>query len=66
MVLGVDSGATAPDSKVSRDHKEDIVLACAIKATADVIISGDNDLLSLFQYRDIPILTAPQALHSLP
>jgi putative PIN family toxin of toxin-antitoxin system len=52
--------------KVCRDPKDDIFFACAIQAAADAIVSGDNDLLSLKQYRHIPILTPAQALRILP
>src|SRR5471032_2970326 len=32
---------------VSRDPDDDIVLACAVAAQANAIVSGDNDLLAL-------------------
>ncbi len=47
---------------VCRDPKDDIVLACALAAQAQLISSGDEDLLSLKQFGDIPIVTAAQAL----
>lgn len=56
--------ATLP--QVSRDPEDDVILACGVKAAADAIISGDKDLLSLQHYCGIPILTAAQALLSLP
>src|SRR5471032_2765436 len=31
--------------RISRDPNDDIVLACALTAAADVIVSGDGDLL---------------------
>jgi putative PIN family toxin of toxin-antitoxin system len=46
---------------VCRDPDDDALLACASAAQADLIVSGDDDLLTLVQYRDIPILTASQA-----
>lgn len=52
--------------KVSRDPKDDAILACAVQAHADAIVSGDKDLLSLVHYQKIPIITPIQALHSLP
>ncbi|MYN27003.1 putative toxin-antitoxin system toxin component, PIN family [Duganella levis] len=52
--------------KVSRDPKDDAILACAVQAQADAIVSGDKDLLSLVLYQKIPILTPIQALNYLP
>jgi predicted nucleic acid-binding protein len=37
------------------DPKDDAVIACAIGGNADYIISGDRHLLTLGQYRSIPI-----------
>jgi putative PIN family toxin of toxin-antitoxin system len=50
---------------VLTDPDDDHVLACALAAKADLIVSGDADLLSLGTYQDIPILTAAQALAQL-
>lgn len=47
---------------VCRDPDDDEVLACAIGAQADFIVSGDADLLSLEVHSGIRILTAAQAL----
>lgn len=47
---------------VSRDPDDDHVLACALAAEATLIVSGDDDLLSLGTFRDIPILPAHEAL----
>lgn len=47
---------------VCRDADDDAILAAAIAAQADLVISGDDDLLSLKQYRSIPILTPAEAL----
>jgi predicted nucleic acid-binding protein len=41
------------------------VLALAIAAQADLIVSGDDDLLSLARYQSIDILTPVQALARL-
>lgn len=46
-----------------RDPDDVIVLATAIASQADVIVSGDKDLLVLGQYQDIPILTAKEFLN---
>ena len=47
---------------VCRDPDDDAVLALAIAAQADLIVSGDDDLLSLTRFEGIPILTPVQAL----
>jgi hypothetical protein len=36
---------------VCRDPKDDMVFACAVKAESEIIISGDNDLLSVKTFR---------------
>ena len=46
----------------SRDPDDDHVLACALAAEANFIVSGDGDLLSLGDFRGIRILTAREAL----
>lgn len=46
----------------TRDPKDDAVLACAVAGAADLIVSGDQDLLVLGRYRDIPIITPQQFL----
>lgn len=43
---------------VERDPDDNQVLAVAIEVGAEVIISGDKDLLSLESYQNIPIMTA--------
>lgn len=52
--------------QVSRDVDDDAVLACAIAANADLIVSGDDDLLELKAYQGIPILNPAEALKRLP
>ena len=43
---------------VPDDPDDDIIIACAIESKADVIISGDQHLLSLGSYQGIPIVRA--------
>jgi putative PIN family toxin of toxin-antitoxin system len=50
---------------VCRDPDDDAVLACAVAAQVDAIISGDSDLLALKQFQGIPILTSAEALQQL-
>ena len=47
---------------VSRDPDDDEVLACAMTAKVEAMVSGDADLLGLGSYHGIPILTAKQVL----
>jgi uncharacterized protein len=47
---------------VCRDPDDDAVLALARAARVDVIVSGDDDLLSLISFDSIPILNPAQAL----
>jgi predicted nucleic acid-binding protein len=44
------------------DPDDDQVLALAIAAKAELIVSGDNDLLSLKSFEGIPILAPAEAL----
>ena len=52
-------------SPVCRDPDDDVVLATAIAAQAQVIVTGDNDLLSLSKYEGIPILSPRQFLEKI-
>jgi hypothetical protein len=65
MALGevVDVPETIP--RICRDPDDDRLIACAVVGEADVIVSGDNDLLALERVGDIPILTAAQFLAML-
>jgi len=47
---------------VSRDPDDDAVLACALAAQADLIVSGDADFLVLKQFQGMRIVTAAQAV----
>ena len=46
-----------PIEGVSPDPDDDKFLACALELGADVVVSGDADLLGLTSYMGIPILT---------
>ncbi|MPZ36390.1 MAG: putative toxin-antitoxin system toxin component, PIN family [Rhodospirillales bacterium] len=50
---------------VSRDSDDDAVLAVATTAGADLIVSGDDDLLTLVSYNGIPIVDPAAALARL-
>ena len=51
---------------VSRDPDDDHFLAAAIGGQADMIVSGDDDLLVLRNYRGITIISARNAIYCLP
>jgi len=47
---------------VCRDPDDDAVLACALAAQVELIVSGDADLLVLEQFEGIRIVTPAQAV----
>ena len=51
--------------QVSRDIDDDTVLACALAARVDLIVSGDDDLLVLKNFQDIAIVTVAQAIERI-
>jgi putative PIN family toxin of toxin-antitoxin system len=53
-------------SGVTRDPKDDAVVACAVEGRADLIISGDEDLLTLGDYEGIQVVTPAQFVEMLP
>jgi uncharacterized protein len=50
---------------ICRDPNDDRVIACAVVGRANVIVSGDKDLLHLERVGVIPILTATEFLAQL-
>jgi len=52
-------------SRIATDPDDDQVLACALAARADLIVSGDADLLNLKAYQGMPIVTVAEALMQL-
>jgi predicted nucleic acid-binding protein len=53
---------TLLSAPVSADPDDDAVLACAVAAQAEAVVTGDRHLLDLKIYQDIPILTASELL----
>lgn len=51
--------------QITRDADDDAVLACAIAAKADLVVSGDRDLLVLKAFRSVPIITPAEAVQIL-
>ena len=53
------------EQQVSRDADDDAVLACARAARADLVVSGDDDLLVLGSFQGIRIVTPIEAVKKL-
>jgi putative PIN family toxin of toxin-antitoxin system len=51
---------------VTRDPKDDAVVACASEGKADYIVSGDQDLLVLGEYEGIRVVTPRQFVEKIP
>lgn len=51
-----------PIPRICRDEDDDRVIACAVAGRADVIVSGDQDLLALGPISDIPVMSAADFL----
>lgn len=63
VAIIVDTLPIAP--VVVADPDDDHVLACAVAARVDLIVSGDSDLLDLSSFQGIPIITAADALERI-
>jgi len=50
---------------VCRDPDDDAILATAVAAGADLLVTGDKDLLVLSTFRGIPIVTPAECLARL-
>ena len=48
---------------VSRDPQDDMVLSCAVAAKADLIVSGDEDLLTLSHFQNIWIYSKRKVIN---
>ncbi len=48
-----------------RDVKDDMVVECAVNAGANLIISGDSDLLTVGNYQGVRVVTARNYLEGL-
>jgi hypothetical protein len=57
--------APALEEAALRDPDDAAVLACAVAARADAIVTGDGDLHALGDYRGIPVLSPAQALRRI-
>lgn len=64
LVAALSEMVELPDAvpRICRDPDDDWVIACAIAGGANVIVSGDHDLLALGKVGNLPILSATQFL----
>jgi putative PIN family toxin of toxin-antitoxin system len=46
----------ASSPRICRDPNDDMIIACALDADADYIVTGDEDLLILKRYKNILII----------
>ncbi|MDN5938840.1 MAG: putative toxin-antitoxin system toxin component, PIN family [Salinisphaera sp.] len=65
LALATLTRPATPPPAIVRDPDDDHVIACALAAQAEVIVSGDGDLLELGEYRGIAILSAAQMLQRI-
>lgn len=56
---------TEPHIHILADDPDNRVLECALKAKADLIVTGDKHLLSLKRFQDIDIVTLSHFLEAL-
>lgn len=54
-----------PMPSTTRDPNDDHVLGCGLTANAQMIVTGDRDLLMLHPFRAIQILSPAEALKSI-
>lgn len=62
LSLNVSFIAVEGTVNVCRDPDDNVVLECARNAQADIIVTGDQDLLGMREFDGISILTADQYL----
>jgi len=67
LIMALSECVDLPDNipSVCRDPDDDRMIACAVAGRADVIVSGDNDLLSLEKVGDVEILSPAQFLETI-
>jgi uncharacterized protein len=57
MMAGAELVAISERIAACRDPRDDKFLELAVSGHADLIVSGDRDLLALNPFREIPIVT---------
>ncbi len=65
--IGYSSELIRPTQKLSvlRDDPDNRVLECALEGKTDFIVSGDKHLLTLKEFRKIPIIKAAEIVSEL-
>jgi putative PIN family toxin of toxin-antitoxin system len=58
-------GTLDVSGSVPSDPDDEIVLACAVEGKADLIVTGDQHLLALSAFQDIPVVTVRDLLEQL-
>src|SRR3989338_2532150 len=58
-------GPKLEENVVKEDKDDDKFLECAVNAKADIIVSGDDHLLKLKEYKNIKIMTTSDVLKLL-
>jgi putative PIN family toxin of toxin-antitoxin system len=68
LIAALSEVVELPESvpRICRDPDDDWVIACAVVGEADVIVSGDRDLLALERVGEIPVLSTARFLATLP
>ena len=54
-----------PEVQIVRDQSDDMIVACALAAKADYIVTRDKDLLSIGRYRTVTMIAPEAFLHVL-
>jgi putative PIN family toxin of toxin-antitoxin system len=67
LVMALSEVVELPESipRICRDPDDDRVIACAVAGQADVIVSGNRDLLELQRVGDLDVLSAAAFLELL-
>ena len=58
-------GPKLEENVVKEDKKDDKFIECALNAKSDIIVSGDDHLLKLKEYKNIKIMTTSDVLKLL-
>ncbi len=62
FILHAEFVQPVPIPSTSRDPDDDVIIGCAVAARADIIVTGDNDLLTLGKYGRIEILSVADSV----
>jgi putative PIN family toxin of toxin-antitoxin system len=67
LIASVSELVDVPDKvpKITRDPKDDTLIACALAGSADFIVSGDKDLLDLKKVGNLRVVSARYLLEEI-